>query len=1052
MALRSLILSIGAKDENLTKTLEKIGALGAKTKDDLAKIGTGGNTKLAEKQFDDLAEAIKKSQKQTEGLTIAAQQTARGIELVGGVSRLTKTNLDQVNRSLQTGLDAYRALGLEAPKDLQRVADAVTKQRQALEGTGKSLSGISEQSGLMGQATSLLTGKLIALAGPAALGAAAKQALDYADNLTKMSDRTGIGVVALQRLEAIAKASGNSIEDIAGAVNRFQKGIASGELDKPIERLGLSVAALRAQSPDEQFISIAKAIQQIPDPAEQARTAMELFGRAGADLLPSLKADVDALANSTVKMSAESVKALDDFGDALGRWKTSAINSVGEVLGQILGIPQAIRDAQAAVDKAGGPRQQPQRQFSQASVTNALALDRDQVGGGAAGPVDDLADSIAELTAKIPPLVTNLAAARGAYLPMGVAAISAAEATAKANAQFGTLDEQLKRIAANAEAARVMDAINKKIAEGRRPVSELTEAQKQAATEFKTFGLSAQEIGIKLQVSTRSVEAFQDGVQKAKEQAKEFGKTLQDIRTIEAGRGALGPLEGAFALVKPLEDLKEIRSILTDISKIELRSSVVAPLGGAIALIKPDIKDLRKDTGEWGTALDDLSRSFSQIAQVSGGAFGGIAQEIGNIISSLDLATKAAKAYGEATTIAGKAAAAASGIAAVAQATGSGSRGSRVLGGAAAGAQAGSIAGPYGALVGAGVGALVGAIRGRHAEERQVNDLRDAFISAHGELSKLNEEAHKAGKTLDNLLHAKNVRDYNAAINDLNAAFEKQSRIQDGIASLGFKSRTELRQAAVDAQDVFEFMRQSGEYTAEQVDAAFKAMRQAQADAGDAAAAAEIKANQASLERISTLQKALDDLTSRRDGLAASIANEAPEEVMGVIEAATRGQIGVLDQEIEKQREQLRIASESAAGDLEHALSGIDPDPIHVRVMFDLDSFPRFEQPEGFSTGGIAGVQHFASGGRVLPFVPRGTDTVPAMLTPGEMVLTPEQQRQVSVALSGSLRPMDTSAMEARLAGLEAHMRQLSSYMRFDFQQANARAVRDEVQKVARAR
>jgi hypothetical protein len=361
-------------------------------------------------------------------------------------------------------------------------------------------------------------------------------------------------------------------------------------------------------------------------------------------------------------------------------------------------------------------------------------------------------------------------------------------------------------------------------------------------------------------------------------------------------------------------------------------------------------------------------------------------------------------------------------------------------------------------LFGAGIGATVGLIRGLLAgnPEKQINKIRDAFVEAHGGLAALNEEAHRAGKTLDSLLNSKNAKDYNAAINDLNASFSRQDKITAGIADLGFKSRTELKQAAVDAQDVFEFMRQSGEFTAEQVGEAFKKMREAQAAAGDAAAEAELKAQQASLDRIATLQKGLDDLTARRDGLAASVANEAPEEVMGVIEAATRGQISVLDEEIRKQREQLRIASEDAAGDFEDVLGNIDVPTIHVPVTFDIPDFPRIgEQPEGASTGGLVtrrGIQHFSGGGVVLPFIRRGTDTVPAMLTPGEVVLNKDQQRALNVALSGALKPVvDTAGMEARLGNVELLMGRLTSYLRYDFKQDNAIAVKEAVQKVRRA-
>jgi hypothetical protein len=196
----------------------------------------------------------------------------------------------------------------------------------------------------------------------------------------------------------------------------------------------------------------------------------------------------------------------------------------------------------------------------------------------------------------------------------------------------------------------------------------------------------------------------------------------------------------------------------------------------------------------------------------------GTTAAIDNIVGSFSQATRAAIQFGDAETAAGKAAALVAGATAIAQATSQGNQRTRTIGGATTGAQIGfGIAGPYGALVGAGVGALTGFIRGQHEEERRVNDIRDAFVSAHGELSALNEEAHKAGKTLDDLLHAKNVRDYNAAVNDLNSAFEKQSRTQSGISSLGAKSGTELRQAALDAADVFEFMRKSGDYTADQV-------------------------------------------------------------------------------------------------------------------------------------------------------------------------------------------------------------------------------------------
>jgi hypothetical protein len=56
---------------------------------------------------------------------------------------------------------------------------------------------------------------------------------------------------------------------------------------------------------------------------------------------------------------------------------------------------------------------------------------------------------------------------------------------------------------------------------------------------------------------------------------------------------------------------------------------------------------------------------------------------------------------------------------------------------------------------------------------------------------------------------------------------------------------------------------------------------------------------------------------------------------------------------------------------------------------------------EGMSGGGMV-PQYLRTGGRLLSFRPRGTDTVPAMLTPGEVVLNQAQQKNVAAGLTGT--------------------------------------------------
>jgi hypothetical protein len=94
------------------------------------------------------------------------------------------------------------------------------------------------------------------------------------------------------------------------------------------------------------------------------------------------------------------------------------------------------------------------------------------------------------------------------------------------------------------------------------------------------------------------------------------------------------------------------------------------------------------------------------------------------------------------------------------------------------------------------------------------------------------------------------------------------------------------------------------------------------------------------------------------------------------------------------------------------------PKVIDVAVRFSGDTPPDFGNFA--ATGGLvtaSGIQHFTRGGRVLPFRARGTDTVPAMLTPGEMVLTKAQQAAI---LGGSA--VDLSELRAEIQQLRRQL------------------------------
>src|SRR4029077_5964803 len=131
-----------------------------------------------------------------------------------------------------------------------------------------------------------------------------------------------------------AEDSGNSLDQITTAISMMQRKLAGGDAGAvaALNELHLSLVELKNLSPDRQFIEIADAIAKIQDPAERTRLAVEIFGRAGAAVLPTLRADIKSIADQTAVMSETSVRAWDALGDAIARAARTTKAVVGDLI------------------------------------------------------------------------------------------------------------------------------------------------------------------------------------------------------------------------------------------------------------------------------------------------------------------------------------------------------------------------------------------------------------------------------------------------------------------------------------------------------------------------------------------------------------------------------------------------------------------------------------------------------------------------------------------------------------------------------------------------
>jgi len=142
----------------------------------------------------------------------------------------------------------------------------------------------------------------------------AKKAIDSADNFQKMSQRVGVSTETLSRMGFAAELGGTNLETVekglgrlAGVVLDADDGLAT--YTRTFDRLGISFrdGSGELKKTDQILLDVADKFSQMEDGTEKTALAMDLFGKAGKDLIPVLNEGRDGL------------QAMFEESDALGR-------------------------------------------------------------------------------------------------------------------------------------------------------------------------------------------------------------------------------------------------------------------------------------------------------------------------------------------------------------------------------------------------------------------------------------------------------------------------------------------------------------------------------------------------------------------------------------------------------------------------------------------------------------------------------------------------------------------------------------------------------------
>lgn len=195
---------------------------------------------------------------------------------------------------------------------------------------------VSAEFGGLGRAAMSAAGMLAGFGGALSLGALVSQVksvADLQDRFGKLAQQTGIGVQSLTELDYAAKLSDVSTEDLSTGITRLTSKMAdvaqgSKESARLFDALGVKVTNTDGslRSSEEVLKDVADRFAEMEDGSTKTAFAVEIFGRAGAKLIPLLNQGSAGLADAAreardlgVAFGEKAARAAEEFNDNLTR-------------------------------------------------------------------------------------------------------------------------------------------------------------------------------------------------------------------------------------------------------------------------------------------------------------------------------------------------------------------------------------------------------------------------------------------------------------------------------------------------------------------------------------------------------------------------------------------------------------------------------------------------------------------------------------------------------------------------------------------------------------
>jgi hypothetical protein len=214
---------------------------------------------------------------------------------------------------------------------------AIDQTREAFQSVQRNVGGL--QNSLKGMA-----GPLAAAFSVAAVGAFSKSLIDAADNMAKLSQKTGISVTELSRFTNAGNEAGVSQDTLASSLIRLNKSIADGvsgnqQIQEAFQQVGISLNDLKKLSPEEIFLRLSDGMAKAADGPGKIQVGNALLGKSFSELIPMLNQGSEGIKAYQATFNEDFAKRAEQFNDNITKmtenFKRLMVTGIGPVIAGI---------------------------------------------------------------------------------------------------------------------------------------------------------------------------------------------------------------------------------------------------------------------------------------------------------------------------------------------------------------------------------------------------------------------------------------------------------------------------------------------------------------------------------------------------------------------------------------------------------------------------------------------------------------------------------------------------------------------------------------------